>query len=285
MILFKKAEGLSSYIRQKKNEGLTIGFVPTMGALHQGHISLIEASKRITDITVCSIFVNPTQFNDPKDFQKYPSTIEKDIFFLEKSHTDILFLPSVEEIYEKGINHLEHYDLGYLETILEGQYRPGHFQGVCQVMQRLMTIAQPHHLLMGQKDYQQCMVVKKLIEIINQQTTFHACPTTRETDGLAMSSRNMRLNEAERKNATAIYQALSYLKKNLYPGSLNDIIAHAKKILLQNNFKIDYVEAADANTLQLAHNYNGEQQIVVLIAAFQNDVRLIDNMIITNKHN
>jgi pantoate--beta-alanine ligase len=152
-------------------------------------------------------------------------------------------------------------------------------------MQRLITIVQPQHLLMGQKDYQQCMVVKRLIEIMNQSTTFDACPTRRETDGLAMSSRNMRLNDTERKNATAIYQALSYLKKNLHPGDLTNIIDHAKNILLQNNFKIDYVETADANTLQLTHSYNSRQQIVALIAAFQNEVRLIDNMVLTDEQN
>jgi pantoate--beta-alanine ligase len=285
MILFKKAADLDSYLRQKKNEGQTVGFVPTMGALHNGHISLIDASRRIANITVCSIFVNPTQFNDPKDFQKYPSTVEKDIYLLEKNKTDVLFLPSVDEIYQKGTSQLEHYDLGNLETILEGQYRPGHFQGVCQVMNRLIRIVQPQHLLMGQKDYQQCMVVKKLIGIIDQPTIFHACATTRETDGLAMSSRNMRLNEEERKNAVAIFQALSYLKKNLHRGELTDIIDYAKDMLLQNNFKIDYAETADAGTLQLTRNNNGKQHIVALIAAFQNEVRLIDNMVLTDEKN
>jgi pantoate--beta-alanine ligase len=281
MILFKKGDDLNCYLKQKKKEGNQIGFVPTMGALHQGHISLIESSKRVSGITVCSIFVNPTQFNDPGDFQKYPSTIEKDIYFLENNSTDVLFLPLVEEIYQKGTEHLEHYKLGYLETILEGKFRPGHFQGVCQVMKRLIDIVQPDHLLMGQKDYQQCMVVKKLIEIMNQPTTFHKCPTTREPDGLAMSSRNLRLSEVERSNAPAIYKALSYLKKNIHPGSLDELIAEAKNILFQSSFKIDYVEVAEAATLQMTHEYTGRQPLVALIAAFQNDVRLIDNMIIS----
>lgn len=284
MILFKRSDDLGRYLRQKNNEGASIGFVPTMGALHHGHISLIEASKRIAGITVCSIFVNPTQFNDPKDFQKYPSTIEKDIFFLEKNNTDVLFLPSVDEVYHKGTLQLEHYKLGYLETILEGEYRTGHFQGVCQVMKRLIDIVNPQHLFMGQKDYQQCMIVKQLLAIMDIATIFHTCPTSREEDGLAMSSRNMRLNESERKNAAAIFQALSYLKKNLREGELNDIIAQAKNILLQNNFKIDYVEAADASSLQLTRHYDGRQQLVALIAAYQNEIRLIDNMILTNEN-
>jgi len=285
MILFKKGDELGRYLKQKKKEGNTIGFVPTMGALHQGHISLIDASLQVSGITVCSIFVNPTQFNDMKDFQKYPSTIEKDIYFLEKKRTDILFLPPVEEIYQNGTRELEQYELGYLETILEGKYRPGHFQGVCQVMKRLIDIAEPDHLFMGQKDYQQCMVVKKLIDLMGQSTIFHVCPTTREADGLAMSSRNMRLNEEERKHSTGIYHSLSYIKRNIHPGNLDDVIACAKNILLENNFKIDYVEIADAGTLQLTHENSTRYPLVALIAAFQNEVRLIDNMLLTDEQN
>ena len=280
MILFKKTSDLSRFLFQKKKKGLVIGFTPTMGALHEGHISLIKASKNLADITVCSIFVNPTQFNDPKDFEKYPSTIEKDILFLEKNGTDVLFLPSVDEVYTEGSKNLEHYNLGYLETILEGKFRPGHFQGVCQVMHRLLEIVQPQHLFMGQKDYQQCMVVKKLIELTELKTVFHTCPTTREPDGLAMSSRNMRLNEEERKNAVAIYETLSYLKKNISIGNVDILIEEAKKILLKNNFKIDYVEIADAETLEIKHSFDGSGSIVALAAAFQDQVRLIDNMII-----
>ncbi len=278
MILFKKTSDLNRFLLQKKQERLAIGFVPTMGALHEGHISLIKASKEVTGFTVCSIFVNPTQFNDPKDFEKYPSTIEKDILFLERNNTDVLFLPSVDEVYPDGSKNLEHYDLGYLETILEGKYRPGHFQGVCQVMQRLLKIVRPHHLFMGQKDYQQCMVVKKLIELTKLETAFHTCPTTRESDGLAMSSRNMRLNEAERKNAVAIYDALTYLKKNISIGNLDNLLEDAKKILQKNNFRLDYIEIADAKTLEIKHSYNGKEQLVALAAAFQDQVRLIDNM-------
>lgn len=285
MILFKKATELQNYLQIQKNAGLEIGFVPTMGALHSGHLSLMNASKNTAGITVCSIFVNPTQFNNATDFQKYPITIENDIYLLEKNGTDILFLPGVNEIYLNGISNLEHYDLGYLETILEGEFRPGHFQGVCQVMNRLIDIVKPQHLFMGQKDYQQCMVIKKLIDINNLKIIFHTGETLREFDGLAMSSRNMRLNETQRKNATAIYKALQYLKENMNVADLTTIINNAKKILLENNFKIDYVEIADANNLEILHQWNGKQNLVALIAAFQNDVRLIDNMILTNEHN
>ncbi len=285
MILFKKGDELSHYLKEKKKDGAIIGFAPTMGALHEGHLSLIKASKQLAGLTVCSIFVNPTQFNDPGDFQKYPSIIEQDIFFLEKNKTDILFLPSVAEIYQSGINQLEHYDLGYLETILEGQYRPGHFQGVCQVMKRLIDIVEPDHLFMGQKDYQQCMVVRKLIELMNKPTLFHACPTTREADGLAMSSRNMRLNEKERKQATGIYKSLLYIKKSIHSGNFEGVIAQARTILFENNFKVDYVEIADAETLQLVHDSNSQRKLVALIAAFQQDTRLIDNMLVSPEQN
>ena len=281
MILFKKAGELSNYIRKKQSAGLQVGFVPTMGALHEGHLSLIQASKQDAGLSICSIFVNPTQFNDPKDFQQYPVTIEKDIYILEKNGVDLLFLPSVEEIYPNGTTNIETYPLGYLETVLEGKYRPGHFQGVCQVMHRLLNIVKPDHLFMGQKDYQQCMVIKKLISLMQSKIIFHACATVRETDGLAMSSRNRRLNESERKKALGIYEALTYLKKNLSKGNLSDLIAQAHNILTDQHFKIDYVEIADADSLELIHEWNGKQKLVALIAAFQDEVRLIDNMILT----
>ena len=269
----------------QKQKGASIGFVPTMGALHSGHLSLIEQTKKNAGLTVCSIFVNPTQFNDPADFQKYPVTIEKDIYLLEKNGTDILFLPSVKEIYPDGTKNLEHYDLGYLEIILEGKYRPGHFQGVCQVMHRLLNVVQPDFLFMGLKDYQQCMVVKKLIKIMQSDTKFIACPTLREKDGLAMSSRNTRLNEDERKKATGIYEALNYLKQNIKQGNLQHFIREAKSILQKKDFIIDYVEIADAGTLQLIDDWNGSQKIVALIAAFQHEIRLIDNMLMNSEQN
>lgn len=212
MILLKKAEDLSRWLEKRRSDGKSIGFVPTMGALHAGHISLIDISKQHTGVTVCSIFVNPTQFNDPKDFQKYPITIEKDIQLLEQAGTDVLYLPEVSEIYPGGVKDLEKYDLGSLESLLEGAFRPGHFQGVCQVMRRLLEAVRPDHLFMGQKDYQQCMVVRRLLEIIRLPTLLHPSPIIREPDGLAMSSRNVRLTTEQREQATAIYQALSRIK-------------------------------------------------------------------------
>jgi pantoate--beta-alanine ligase len=285
MILFKKANDLIKDLRQQKSIGRQVGFVPTMGALHPGHLSLIETSKKQTGLTICSIFVNPTQFNDPKDFQKYPQTLEQDIYQLERAGTDFLFLPEVAEMYPEGFEGLESYDLGYLETILEGKYRPGHFQGVCQIMHRFLKIVEPDHIYMGQKDYQQCMVIKRLLQEMQSEIVLHNCPTKREKDGLAMSSRNMRLNSIQRQNATGIFKALTFLKKNIQPGNLADPINQAIQLLTKNNFKIDYVEISNARTLQPVRQWDGKQNLIALVAAFQDEIRLIDNMILNDELN
>ena len=284
MIVFKYAEPLARYIQQQKYAGKQIGCVPTMGALHNGHIALIDQSKQATAVTVCSIFVNPTQFNNASDYQLYPNTIEQDIVKLEAAGCDVLFLPSIAEMYPQGTTNLEHYDLGYLETLLEGKYRPGHFQGVCQVMYRLLTMVQPHQLFMGQKDYQQCMVVARLLLLMQSPTQLITCPTLREPDGLAMSSRNMRLLPEDRQNAITIYRCLTLIKEECNKGVFWPVIKEkAEKMLTDAGFRIDYVELADAKTLQpatatLATIYQGPR--VVLIAAFMHDVRLIDNMLV-----
>ena len=275
MIIFKRAADLTAYLEKQRTAGQSIGFVPTMGALHQGHISLITISKKNTSLTVCSIFVNPTQFNDPKDFQKYPITIEKDIALLEKAETDLLFLPEVSEMYPTGTTGLESYDLGPLETVLEGKFRPGHFQGVCQVMQRLLHIVRPDHLFMGSKDYQQCMVVQRLLQLMQLPSILHPCPILREGDGLAMSSRNVRLDPDQRSRATAIYKALMAIREG-WPGPIVPLVQKATGILEQAGFRIDYVSIADRKTLQPAAD--GSKNAVALVAAFMGEVRLIDNL-------
>lgn len=280
MILFKKTDALYKYLARKRQQK-KIGFVPTMGALHEGHLSLLHHSTGSNDCTVCSIFVNPTQFNDPADFKKYPVTLEKDISLLEQHSTDILFLPDVTEIYPEGTAHLQQYELGEIEHKLEGFYRPGHFQGVCQVMHRLLKSVQPNNLYMGQKDYQQCMIIKKLQELIHSDAVLHACTTLREPDGLALSSRNLRLNKADRIQAPAISQALLLIKKELRPGPLQPLVTAAKQVLEQHHFNIDYITIADAATLDEVHQWDGKQHLVALIAAFINGVRLIDNRVLT----
>lgn len=284
MIIFTKITDLQRYLREQKQKGAIIGFVPTMGALHEGHISLINYSKKENGITIVSIFVNPAQFNDAKDFEKYPITIEKDIYELEQQACDVLFLPSTKEIYPSGENEDEHFDLGFLDTVLEGKFRSGHFQGVCKVMKRLLTIIAANNLYMGQKDYQQCMVVKRLIESANFNIHFHICPTLREKEGLAMSSRNLRLSIEEKNKALAIYQCLNLFKKEYKNKSFNELKATAKQLLITSGFtKIDYIEIANADNLTLMGEWDGASPLVALIAAFMGGVRLIDNMILTNE--
>ena len=280
MILFKKTADLRKWLDAQQNRGDDIGFVPTMGALHKGHISLIETSKKENAVTVCSIFINPTQFNDPADFEKYPITLEKDIAMLEAAGCDILFLPAVNLIYPDDVHPQMNYELGYLEIVLEGKFRPGHFQGVCMVVHRLLNIVLPDNLYLGQKDYQQCMVIKKLVELIKQEEKINVvvCPTLREKDGLAMSSRNLRLEKNERKTAAVIYHSLSLIQKKLKKGNTAAILKEARSILEKAGFKIDYVEIADARNLSLVTEWDGQQKVTALIAAFLNDVRLIDNM-------
>ena len=280
MIVFKKAKDITDYLLKARKQGSEVGFVPTMGALHQGHISLIETAKSNNTICVCSIFVNPTQFNDSKDFENYPSTIDTDIDQLEKAGCDVLFLPSVAEIYPVGTGNDKKYELGYLETVLEGKYRPGHFQGVCQVVHRLLKIVPTGRLYLGQKDYQQCMVITKMTELVHLQTNIVICPTLREPDGLAMSSRNVRLPGPNRKKAVIISETLSYIKNNIKTGSLKNIKNSSIQNLTSAGFKVDYVEIADARSLQLINDWNGKTPLVALAAAFLDDVRLIDNMLL-----
>lgn len=281
MILFRKSADLHNWVETQHKKGKIIGFVPTMGALHPGHISLIEDSKKANDFTVCSIFVNPTQFNDKKDFDRYPITIEQDLELLLGVETDLVFIPAVDEIYPAG-EKKEHFELGYLENILEGKYRPGHFQGVCMVVSRLLKIVGPDNFYLGQKDYQQCMVIKKLLELMNIQgkTNIIISPTLREKNGLAMSSRNMRLNEAEKTNAATIYQTLQFIKQNIRPGDLSELKRQAVEKLEMAGFNVDYVEIADAENLHTVTQWDGKQNLVALVAAFLSEVRLIDNLLL-----
>jgi pantoate--beta-alanine ligase len=281
MILLKKAADLRKYLDTQLKIGMETGFVPTMGALHEGHISLIEQARLHNPLVICSIFVNPAQFNDPADYKKYPSAIDKDIAFLENAGCDVLFYPPVAEIYPDPDVKL-HYDLGYLETIMEGKYRPGHFQGVCKVVHRLLQLVRPDNLYIGQKDYQQCLVIKHLIGLtgMTDAINLHISPTLREKDGLAMSSRNTRLNEQQRQIAPGIFQTLSLIKNEIKPGNLQLEKQKAMKQLHEKGFRPDYVEIADATTLKPLNDWDGRQKLVVLAAAFLGDVRLIDNLLI-----
>lgn len=277
MIQFKKAETLLQYILEQKKKGFKIGFVPTMGALHEGHLSLIKSSRKNNDITVCSIFVNPTQFNNKEDFNHYPVTLELDIEKLISTGCDVLFLPPKEEIYPTDYD-AKTYALGQIENILEGYYRPGHFQGVCQVVDRLLEITKPDNLYLGAKDYQQCKVISKLVLLLGKQNEIRVNiePTYREEDGLAMSSRNLRLSPTQRKTAPAIFEALSFVQKKSVNASLQQVEDEAKSFLMEKGFKIDYLQVADSDTLLPASQR--DVQKVVLVAAFLDNIRLIDNL-------
>jgi pantoate--beta-alanine ligase len=280
MIIFKLIKDLQPYLQSQQEKGLITGFAPTMGALHQGHISLIGQSKKETGLTISSIFVNPAQFNDPADFEKYPITVEKDIYLLEQAGCDVLFLPAVSEMYPEGLQQSKKYELGYLETVLDGAYRPGHFQGVCRVVEKLLNIVQPGKLFLGQKDYQQCMVIKKLISIMGVPTQIVIVPTQREPDGLAMSSRNTRLTKSDRAKAPLIYQTLQMIKAEIQPGNIKMLKQKAVNKLTAENFRVDYVEIAEAATLKLIDEWDGNIPLVTLAAAFTGDVRLIDNLLL-----
>lgn len=276
MILFKQAASLSNYISQHQQERKTVSFVPTMGALHEGHLSLLKMARNESDQTVCSIFVNPTQFNNPDDFLKYPITLEKDIEQLHKADCDVLFLPARDEIYPEGFE-ARFYELGILETVLEGHYRPGHFQGVCQVVDRLLEIVHPDRLYLGQKDYQQCQVIQKMLQLTNrEQIKMITAPTVREIDGLAMSSRNLRLNEAQRAKAPALYETLLWARTSLEQQPLESTKKQAVRTLLAKGFSVDYFEITDAATLLPATE--NTQKKIALVAAFIDDIRLIDNL-------
>ena len=281
MVVYTTKQEVDVYLQLQKLNNLSIGFVPTMGALHQGHLSLIKEGKKKTALTVCSIFVNPTQFNNASDFEKYPITTEADIQQLKNAGTDILFLPTAQEIYPQGIMALEKYNLGTLETLLEGYYRPGHFQGVCQVVHRLLDVVNPNILFLGQKDYQQCLVIQKLITLIQKNIEVCIVPTIREANGLAMSSRNMRLSSKALQQASAIYKAMVYIKENVHQQSINSLETAATEMLWNNGFTtIDYVSIVEANTLMPITQIHKAQKIAIAVAAFIEGVRLIDNLLV-----
>lgn len=267
-----------SHLEQARKNGKNIGFIPTMGALHEGHISLVKEALTAGQATVCSIFVNPTQFNNPEDLAKYPRTTEQDIALLTEAGCDTLYLPSVEDVYPQGTKLEKPYNLGYLETVLEGKYRPGHFQGVAQVVDRLLKIVKPDTLYLGRKDYQQCMVLKRLADEKYPELTVKIAVTKREPDGLAMSSRNRRLTEPQRALAAIIYQCLVSIQSKQEEQNFPVVKKECEELLEKKGFRVDYIELADAGTLELLENYDPRKKAVALIAAFIGDIRLIDNM-------
>lgn len=278
MIIIKTKADLKACLNKYRKEGAKLGFVPTMGALHQGHQRLLQEARKACDMVVCSIFVNPTQFNDPVDFQRYPVTLEQDLLLVSAANSDLLFLPATETLYPAGLQHLEQYDLGFLETVFEGSHRPGHFQGVCQVMSRLLHLVQPDQLFMGAKDYQQCMVIDWLLKYEGMQTELIKVDTVREEDGLAMSSRNLRLSAAERSIAPTLYATLQKVGERLATVPAGEALQEGRQNLAHAGFRVDYLDIADANSLQPLEEWDGQRPLVLLAAAFLGSVRLIDNL-------
>ncbi len=281
MVIFKNVKDIQQFISDKKALGSKAGFIPTMGALHAGHISLVEKARHDGMFTVCSIFLNPTQFNNKSDFEKYPVSVEGDIELLLKAGCDVLFLPPVSEIYPDGVDHTETFDFGYLDAILEGARRPGHFKGVGQVVARLLDIVRPDFLYLGQKDYQQCMVINKLVAIRGMKdVTVKVCPTVREADGLAMSSRNRRLTESQRAIAGTIYQCLVSIESKQATTPFAIVRKECEDILVAKGFVPEYVALADARDLILLENFETGRPMVALIAAWTGEIRLIDNVVL-----
>lgn len=278
MILIKKSDDLLSHISKLKASNLSIGFVPTMGALHPGHLSLIEAAKKNCDVVVCSIFVNPTQFNQLSDLNSYPRTIENDIQLLLSCSCDILFHPDVTEIYGDTMEKESTEDYGAFIHLLEGASRPGHFDGVVTVLRKLFNAVMPHQVFFGQKDYQQCLVVKMLIQRSFSHIKFNLCPIAREADGLAMSSRNVRLTLSERMLAPKIYENLQLVAQNWNLTSWQSALNQAVKNLSNEPFVFEYLSACDQNSLQELDTF--QHKAIVLVAVRLGTTRLIDNIIV-----
>lgn len=280
MFLFKKKDDLKEHISFLRSHGKTLGFVPTMGALHEGHLSLVRKSREDNDVTICCIFINPTQFNKADDLKKYPHRPAKDIELLEKAGNDLLFMPSTQEVYPPGLVLDLQLNLGSLDKKMEGAFRPGHFKGVAQVIHRLLDMVCPDRLYMGQKDFQQFAIVSHMLEMTNSAVDIVMCPIIRESDGLAMSSRNLRLSRKIRDKAGIIYQALC-LARQMAPGHSP---AGIQKLALQKldlpDFRAEYFEIVDGDTLLPIKQFDEAKLVIACTAVWAGDVRLIDNTIL-----
>lgn len=277
--IFTTRAEIHQKIDELKTAGKKVGFVATMGALHDGHLALIARSKTDNDVTVCSIFVNPTQFNDPKDLEHYPRPIEADIEKLKSVQCDILFLPSVDEMYAK--DETWHMELGNLESILEGAFRPGHYQGVTQIVKKLFDTIKPDRAYFGQKDFQQVLVIKKMIKEFGMPVELVRCPTLRDSDGLAKSSRNVHLNREEHEAALLLSKALLSIKEHNGQNDLSKLIDNAYQLLESSPLiKVEYLVVADGETLNSIDELSQSKEPVALVAARSGNTRLIDNILL-----
>ena len=278
MIVYRTKTDLTGHLLSLQNEEKSIGLVPTMGALHQGHMSLVEKAAAENDVVVVTIFLNPTQFNDPSDLDLYPKTLDQDLELLRQLEADLVFVPAVKEMYPNEDTQV--FDLGGLDKVMEGKLRPGHFNGVAQIVSKLFLMIRPHRAYFGQKDFQQLVVIHRLVEILDMNLTIVSCPIIRENDGLAMSSRNTRLSKEERKLAPFIYETLvhaSELMEALSPSQLQEwVILQFKK---QSTFKLEYFEIVEDKGLIPIVKWDEEVNKVACLAVLLGGVRLIDNLI------
>ena len=280
MEIFKTKAALQAFLKPLKASGKKIALVPTMGALHNGHISLIKLAQQNADIIICSIFVNPTQFTDPKDLEKYPRPIEHDLAMLESAGCSGVFMPNVAEMYPNGADEDWYIDLGKAEFLLEGEFRKGHYQGVTQIVKKLFDAVEPDVAMFGQKDFQQVLMIKNMVKHFDLPIQIVTCPIIREDDGLAMSSRNIHLSAADREHSLVLSRSLQYVVDHFDEYALKALETQAK-VLYQNmeGVELDYFTIANGETLEPAAAKN-EENLVVLVAAKVGSTRLIDNMII-----
>lgn len=280
MEVIKQVHTIRERVQALRCSGKTIGLVPTMGALHQGHLQLLKASAAENDVTVCSVFVNPTQFNNPDDYELYPRTLDQDIALLETVGCDMLFAPGAEEVYPKQ-HALLQFSFGALEAVMEGAHRPGHFNGVATIVSKLFHLVQPHRAYFGQKDLQQVAIVRQLVHSLSFDVKLVCFPTVREEDGLAMSSRNMRLSPAQRQVAPQLYMALkkaeAQLRQKPVPAIRADVAARLGQV---DGVELEYFEIVDPATLQPVADLDGMREVALCLAAVVGPVRLIDNILV-----
>lgn len=278
MNVFTEKKALKVYLSSLKGQNKTIGFVPTMGALHQGHLSLISEAKRINDVIVVSVFVNPTQFDKQEDLIKYPNTIQNDMRLLESVSCDVLFNPSVKEIYNENVVS-ENFDFDGLEHQMEGEFRDGHFDGVGTVVKALFEIVAPDKAYFGEKDFQQLQIIKKMVKKHRLNVKIKGCAIFREEDGLAMSSRNMRLTKKQRNVAPFIYKILKKVRRKYGDGNAEEVTAWVSDQFKEHAFlELEYFTIAEEKTLKTIKNKESSKKSRAFIAVFAGEIRLIDNI-------
>ncbi|MEY3049097.1 MAG: hypothetical protein RL365_1135 [Bacteroidota bacterium] len=276
-LILSSKEQLAQSLNAHWKRGATIGFVPTMGALHAGHCSLMHAAKAANEVVVLSIFVNPRQFNDSADFDNYPRTLTEDIKCAEMEEVDFIYLPSYDELFF-GQSVASEVQLNGLDVSMEGASRPGHFRGVVEVVYALFEHVNPSNAYFGQKDFQQLAIIRAMVSSLKLPVSIVSCPTLREIDGLAMSSRNLRLSQSERQEALVLYKALSFVKEHWKNRPSTEVLDQAKQLIAASTLRLDYLLLVDPDSLlPIANN---AQSAVVCVAAYCGEVRLIDNMLL-----